>query len=112
MSRFFIKSKKPYFWAFLGPNWRKKIYLEKNLLSQLARFNSTLLYKKSGKLMAQMGPKNFFSKKNFFHNLAHLNSTALYKKSGKTNEKIFHKVQKTLLFGIFCLLYTSDAADE
>ena len=26
------------------------------------------------------------------------NSTSLHKKSGKTNEQIFHKVQKTLLF--------------
>ena len=29
MNRFFTKSKKPYFWAFLGPNWPKKIFFSK-----------------------------------------------------------------------------------
>ena len=32
MNRFFIKSKKPYFWAFFGPNRPKKKFFEKNFI--------------------------------------------------------------------------------
>ena len=31
MNRFFTQSKKPYFWAFLGPNWPEKIFYRKKI---------------------------------------------------------------------------------
>ena len=49
MDGFLSKSKKPYFWAFLGPNWPKKIFFLKMYSFIFWTLFSTTLCKKSEK---------------------------------------------------------------
>ena len=63
MNRFFTKSKKPYFWAFLGPNWPKKIFFRKFFFHNQDPLILRLCTKNQEKLMNRFFIK---SKKPYF----------------------------------------------
>ena len=54
MNRFFTKSKKPYFWAFSGPNWPKKIIFRKIFFFTIRNLSFYVFVQKSGKTNEQI----------------------------------------------------------
>ena len=57
MNRFFTKSKKPYFWAFLGPNWPKIFFFENRAPSHFGHHHFAPSAKNQKKQMSRSREK-------------------------------------------------------
>ena len=120
MNRFFTKSKKPYFWAFLGPNWHKNIFFRKMNSSiswtmlfcvsvQKIRkilwmdFSQSLKNPIFGHFWAQIGQKNVFLKNELILILDNVILRLCTKNQENLMDGIFTK--NTLLLGIVIFFF-------